>query len=875
LHLNVLLNALDFKSREFLDIWSDPDKFQTVVEAQFYAAVSTQFAPELGGDAFVHEFLDQWVPCSPSRALSMGYLTDNNGQLVASLKCVEAFLRRCPSLTITVIPKNGQFGNDASWQDVEEFLSEDKASVAPVFSELRGLRTEGRWILCHNGPTSEGLDPGSLSRELCFYLHKADVIFAEGRAYAQIRGWRKPTYLIFPVKGRVAEASHGVLGGRNVFAFVRIGRGVFHFSHLNQLPGRVVAAPEQPERLFHAYGQTTAEYVKAVLSGNYSILRDRIFGGKEDSLLRCLQEESLRTGCSLTQIVLGTVEAPGRERTKRLRAMGSVDVFAIGGGGGFNHVTLRALRQLGVSVVAGVTSTDDGGSTGQLQKMLYDTYGYVFGMGDGAAILEEQTDCDFKKRLLSFRCPKDICFLADVIVERVRSVTAGATAGTSAMAECPDFLAFVSQQLNLARTIDDAFLGKNGVPGFRLMGASIRNLNIVAALYMCGALRRGKGCRPVDFKVDEENAERAWLLLEETLGLRQKGRNVVRVVPVTYEEATLWATYDKPIPQSEIERLTIPAVALSRDRSKVFGQQYIDQIVPDGKIVDFGLMYSVTNRRGPKPRPSEAYLLAMRSARLIIVGAGSLFGSQLAQLAVPGVMDVLIQRRDIRRVLVVNHVCMNETCFYSLTDHIRAVERLANKVVCRGPRKSIGRPIRIGDIFSDIVVPRTVAREIDLAMAEAKQTTLGSTVSGSSYPSWRDPHEPEFVTPDGKPSGKHGGILRNRYVAYVLDHPDFRISQQITNWELRVLGFLEQPPKLYRSRCEAGRYRGAVYALPDDVEYLVQNGIPKRHIHEVESIAMNKKLLKVTGESQIEEFPGLISESLVGIFRILLEKGAT
>jgi len=52
------------------------------------------------------------------------------------------------------------------------------------------------------------------------------------------------------------------------------------------------------------------------------------------------------------------------------------------------------------------------------------------------------------------------------------------------------------------------------------------------------------------------------------------------------------------------------------------------------------------------------------------------------------------------------------------------------------------------------------------------------------------------------------------------------------------------------------------YALEKDIEYLVSHGISRRHIYEVESIAMNEKILKAEGRPKLEEFPGLIPESL-------------
>ena len=269
---------------------------------------------------------------------------------------------------------------------------------------------------------------------------------------------------------------------------------------------------------------------------------------------------------------------------------------------------------------------------------------------------------------------------------------------------------------------------------------------------------------------------------------------------------------------------------------------------------------------GPVPVASSAYLAALESARMIVVGAGSLFSSQLAQLGMQGVMDGLVQRRDIRKVLVLNHVCMNETNGYSLTDHIQAIERLAR----RATSKTSQQTIRIGDIFTDIIVPRTIAREIDMAIRKEPDS------ADKARARWDElgPDDPEFVTAEGGDSNRGEGIFRNSYVRYVLDHPDFRARHQITDWELRILGFLKQPHCLYRARSEAGRYRGAVYATEEDYQYLMRNGIPRRHIYEVECIAMNEKIMKCDdGKLREEQFPGLVSESLVGIFKILLEKG--
>jgi 2-phospho-L-lactate transferase/gluconeogenesis factor (CofD/UPF0052 family) len=605
------------------------------------------------------------------------------------------------------------------------------------------------------------------------------------------------------------------------------------------------------------------------MSGNkyFSFLKDLICNQNKKEFRNAFTKKSCHLSESQFQILTETFIPTNKDILLR-RNFHPFDVFALGGGGGFNQVTLKALQMLGVNVAAGVPSTDDGGSTGKLQKMIEKEFGYMFGVGDAAAILEQQLNGVAKQPILSFRPPDDSASLTEVLITQIKREMSQPSIESHNIADCPDFISFSCNQINLARVIDDHFLGPHGVPGFSIKGASIRNLNILAAFYLCKALSRSNAAKNPHSAINQRNAEQAWFFLETALGLSPQTRKSIPTIPVSYDRACIWAKYAKRIPTSEISRLLIPEKHLSKDRKTVYGQQYIDKIVPAGKIIDFGVTGSVEIPNVPMPAPTEAYLKAMRSAKLIIMGAGSLFGSQLAQLTIPGIIDEFIRRKDIRKVLVVNHVCMDETTFYSLTDHIKAIERIANKQAGSVIKRRLGRAIRIGDIFTDIVVPRTVAREIDIEISNKFQNrqinyNKKQFING----------KPMFVTAKEENSDHTKGILINRYTKYVFDNPSFRKREQVTDWELRVLGFLEQPICLNSSRMEAGRYRGAVYALDSDIKYIVRQGISKRHIYEVESISMNKKILKAEGKPQIEEFPGLIPEALVGIFKILLVKG--
>ena len=78
---------------------------------------------------------------------------------------------------------------------------------------------------------------------------------------------------------------------------------------------------------------------------------------------------------------------------------------------------------------------------------------------------------------------------------------------------------------------------------------------------------------------------------------------------------------------------------------------------------------------------------------------------------------------------------------------------------------------------------------------------------------------------------------------------------------------------LYKDRSEKGRYRGALFATDKDIAYLIKQGIQLRNIHEVDSIGKNIKFIKSKGDTKFEHFPGLIPQSLMGIFQLALEKG--
>jgi 2-phospho-L-lactate transferase/gluconeogenesis factor (CofD/UPF0052 family)/8-oxo-dGTP pyrophosphatase MutT (NUDIX family) len=805
-----------------------------------------ELSAELGGERFLEEFFEEYL--KPKRPVTLTFLPGNSGQAYLSLAVCQELLALNPAMRIRFLPKSDSPGTDLNIEDALRIVNGEERGV---FRELFQHGKDANFRM-QSGPAGHGLDPGRLSRDTAHALSQADVIWAEGQAYAEIRGWKRPAYVAFRVNGRVAEAIHGLSRERGACGFVRLTPGVNHFEGFEGAVGRRIRDPRTGGPI-HAATQTTSEYVAAVLGDNFSSIVDGLFHGNRQEACRAAQTEARRLGRTFAEVFIGAaVGAPDPAVVREHFLYRPSMVFACGGGGGFNGVTLKALRMLSMPTAAGVPSTDDGGSTGDIQRQLRSKRGFVFGVGDMAGILQECLDDRGKQAILAYRLDREPDDLAAAVLDRISVELRRPTDSHSSLGSAPDFLSFVSAQLNLARIIDRSFRKGQAEP-LRVRGSSVRNLNLIAAYELCGSL--GDAHRPED-----PGRVAPLYVLFQALGLD----SAPIVLPVSYDDCRLFLEYGEPVSEELALRTQTPPEAIEGNR--VYGQQYIDKLPQPGSRRTCGVVGSGSPAADP-PKANPAYLERLRAAKLFIMGAGSLFGSQLAQLAVPGVVDVLLQAKGMRRLLVINHVRMDETWGMSLGDHIRVIEIVANDSASRDVVARLapaeGR-LRISDIFTDIIVPRTVAREVEAEMVRLEYR-------------WDDSRDrkPEFLQ---LPSGDDGGVtekkvLRNRYLDFLLQHPEVQRRLQITHRELEVLSYLDQPPGLYAHRSEAGRYRGALYAADQDIQYLLDQGIQARNIHQVDSIGQNWKLVKSEGLPRFEFFPGLVPEALMGIIRIALERG--
>jgi uncharacterized cofD-like protein len=83
---------------------------------------------------------------------------------------------------------------------------------------------------------------------------------------------------------------------------------------------------------------------------------------------------------------------------------------------------------------------------------------------------------------------------------------------------------------------------------------------------------------------------------------------------------------------------------------------------------------------GPAPAPAEA-LEALAAADVVVLGPGSLYSSLVATLLCGGIGEALARSRALRLLVVNLFTQPGETDGYSASDHLRAIERHAGRVV--------------------------------------------------------------------------------------------------------------------------------------------------------------------------------------------------
>src|SRR5205823_2076331 len=114
--------------------------------------------------------------------------------------------------------------------------------------------------------------------------------------------------------------------------------------------------------------------------------------------------------------------------------------------------------------------------------------------------------------------------------------------------------------------------------------------------------------------LSDESRLAAFYVLQKALGLPAD----LLVVPVTYSESELYLEYENPVPQELATKFALPAEALSSDRRRLFGQQYIDKLPQLGPRSTVGVVKAANDLQ--RPSANQEYLARLREAELFVMG---------------------------------------------------------------------------------------------------------------------------------------------------------------------------------------------------------------------------------------------------------------
>lgn len=161
-------------------------------------------------DLFVEEALS-------GKPFRLAWFTDDVIETMFDLLLVQKMLDQNSALTISLIPKNGYYGNDASFKDVTEMLE------FPVFAPALSHVESGRLIVLTKGPLMGTGNARKFSRENVEEIRRSDAVYIKGcRIHEMLQGGIDAVaYTSFVVAREFTESETGLDSRDTPLAFFR------------------------------------------------------------------------------------------------------------------------------------------------------------------------------------------------------------------------------------------------------------------------------------------------------------------------------------------------------------------------------------------------------------------------------------------------------------------------------------------------------------------------------------------------------------------------------------------------------------------------------------------------------------------------------
>ncbi|MCJ7655704.1 MAG: methyltransferase domain-containing protein [Dehalococcoidia bacterium] len=179
----------------------------------------TSPTPVFHWERFLDEISDD------SRKVKIVWFTDDYIETLFDLLFFDHLLDEHPNIVVTVIPKNGPHGNDASWSDVTDFLSLE------IFARFRSFEDEERFSVCKSGPRMGTINIRKLSPQVVDIINEANFVVIKGcRAHEMIQGGlNKPSFTMYVVSREFSESITGYDAQESPLLFFYLSPGEYAF----------------------------------------------------------------------------------------------------------------------------------------------------------------------------------------------------------------------------------------------------------------------------------------------------------------------------------------------------------------------------------------------------------------------------------------------------------------------------------------------------------------------------------------------------------------------------------------------------------------------------------------------------------------------
>ena len=153
------------------------------------------------------------------------WFTDDYIETFFDLLFIAGLLDEYPKVALTIVPRNGTYGNDASWSDVIDLLTLD------IFNKLNLYEENTRFSICKSGPSMGVINLRKLSSVVVDIVEDANFVVIRGcRSHEIIQGGlNKPSFTTYVVSREFSESVTGYDARESPLLFFYLSPGEYAF----------------------------------------------------------------------------------------------------------------------------------------------------------------------------------------------------------------------------------------------------------------------------------------------------------------------------------------------------------------------------------------------------------------------------------------------------------------------------------------------------------------------------------------------------------------------------------------------------------------------------------------------------------------------